>query len=124
MRCKVSSFVREAGALEAVRPRFVLTFPLPPFDLLVVVKLLVPLLLTDGDVLATDSAGKIRPDSAAFVVRKLTPQLYACSGKWILKLDTSIAIYMPSGRQIVPYLTPLCCGMSCDNAAAVRIRCP
>lgn len=58
MRCRVSPFVREAGAPEAVRPRFDLTFLPPPFDLLVVVKLLVPFLLTDGDVLATESAGK------------------------------------------------------------------
>lgn len=58
IRCRVSSFVREAGSAEAFRPRFVLTFLLPPFDLLVVVKLVAPLLLTDGDVLATESAGK------------------------------------------------------------------
>lgn len=56
MRCRVSSFVREAGAPEGFRPRLILTFLLPPLDLLVVVKLFVSLLLTDGDVLATESA--------------------------------------------------------------------
>ncbi len=48
--------MREAGSTTAFCRRFAFPFRPPPFGLLVVVKLFVPLLLTDGDVLATESA--------------------------------------------------------------------
>lgn len=137
IRWRVSSFVREAGSIEeAFRPRFVLAFLVPPpFDSLFVVKLLAPLLLTDGDVLATESAGRKFYDKlcAASMHAPIIPAkkeharvevfFWQVSLVDAHKLDASIDI-RPAIVRLLWNLTPPCCGVSCSNAAAVRVRCP
>lgn len=57
MRCRVSSFVRGAGSTCLFRPFFVLPFR-PLLVLLVVVALLAPVLLAEGDVLSAEFSGE------------------------------------------------------------------
>lgn len=59
IRWSVSSFVREAARSDALGPRLFFLLRTPPFDLLVAAKRPAPLLLTDGDVLATESSGSV-----------------------------------------------------------------